>query len=261
MRQFTKGYIGKSFTMGFLGILGTLVACGGGGITGVAASSAPPDHVLFAMGLTALPYNAGDPDLKYSTKQGGKVWIGSGGGWSYGNFGIFEQTNNNWGGGSGAIDFFGGGGVLFKHAAALTADSYIYYKVTPRASAAVDVSGTDSLLISLGNDKIGSAANTHKEVTIVIEGGTPVAYSYSNSCKARITLRSADNNTNITTYTVPLSSFSTCDAGNLTSLKTAVNQVVVKILPGDGNATVDAATGSSTETLLKLGSVAFSKTL
>lgn len=257
MRNFTKGYIGKSLTMGFLGILGTLVACGGAGITGAGAST-PSDHVLFTMGLNALAYNNSDPDLKYSTQQGGKVWIGSSGGWSYANFGIFEQSSNNWAGGAGAIDFFGGGGVLFSHAAALTSGSQIYYRITPRASGAVDVSGTDNLLISLGNDKIG-LANTHNQVTVFLEGGTLSGTSYSNSCKTSIDLRTADTNKNITTYTVPLSSFSTCDSGTLTSLKTAVNQVVIKVLTGNGNATSDAASGGTTETLIKLGQIAFSK--
>jgi hypothetical protein len=260
MANLRMGYIGKSFTLGILGIVGTLVACGGGGVTStVASTAAPAEHVLFAMGLTALPYNSSDPDLKYSTKQGGKVYIGSGGGWSYGGFGIFEQSTNNWGAGSGAIDFYGGGGVLFKHTAALGADSYIYYKVTPRVTGSVDISGTDNLLISLGNDKIGSAANTHKEVTIFLEGGTLSGYNYSNSCKARLTLRDGDNNTNITTYTVSLASFTSCDSGSLPAVKSALSQVVVKVLPGNGNATNDSASGASTETLILLGSIAFSK--
>ena len=260
MANLRMGYIGKSFSLGILGIVGTLVACGGGGITNTVASvAAPSEHVLFAMGYSVLPYDNSDPDLKYSTKQGGKVYIGSNGGWSYADFGIFQQTNNNWGIGQGAVDFFGGGGVLFKHNAALTNnDSQIYYKVTPRSTGSVDISATDNLLISLGNDKIGSAANTHNEVTVFLEGGNPVAYSYSNSCKTRITLRSADNNTNITTYSVSLSDF-TCDAGTLTSLKTSLNQVVVKVLPGNNNASSDAASGPSTETLIKLGAIAFSK--
>lgn len=259
MANLRMGYIGKSFSLGILGIVGTLVACGGGGITNTVASVATPsEHVLFAMGYSVLPYDNADPDLKYSTKQGGKVHIGSGGGWSYGGFGIFQQTNNDWGNGQGAVDFFGGGGVLFKHAAALTSDSYIYYKVTPRSTGSVDVSATDNLLISLGNDKIGSAANTHKEVTVFLEGGTASGSTYSNSCKSRISLRDGDDNKNITTYAVSLSNF-TCTSGSLTSLKSGLNQVVVKVLTGDNNATNDAASGSSTETLIKIGAIAFSK--
>jgi hypothetical protein len=258
MANFRMGYIGKSFTMGVLGIVGTLVACGGGGITSTVASVATPaEHVLFAMGLNALPYNNADPDLKYSTKQGGKVYIGSGGEWTYGGFGIFAQTNNDFANGSGAVDFFGGGGVLFKHSQALSSSSYIYYKVTPRSAGSVDISATDNLLISLGNDKIGSSADTHKELTVFLEGGTLSGYSYSNSCKATLTLRS--DTSNIVTYSVPLSSFSSCDAGTLAAVKTNLNQVVVKVLPGGGNGASDAATGASTETLIKLGAISFSK--
>ncbi|WP_194944618.1 hypothetical protein [Limnohabitans sp. 2KL-3] len=259
MANLRMGYIGKSFSMGVLGIVGTLVACGGGGITSTVANVvAPSEHVLFAMGYSVLPFDANDPDLKYSTKQGGKVHIGSGGGWSYGGFGIFQQTDNRFDIGQGAIDFFGGGGVLFKHLAALTNDSYIYYKVTPRTTGSVDISATDNLLISLGNDKIGSAANTHKEVTVFLEGGTASGFNYSNSCKSRISLRDKDNNNNITTYAVSLASF-TCDSGSLTNLKSSLNQVVVKVLPGDNNLPSDAASGDSTETLITLGPIAFSK--
>lgn len=259
MANLRMGYIGKSFSLGILGIVGTLVACGGGGITSTVASVATPnEHVLFAMGYSVLPYNSSDPDLKYSTKQGGKVHIGSGGGWSYGGFGIFQQTNNDWANGQGAVDFFGGGGVLFKHDAPLTSDSYIYYKITPRSTGSVDISATDNLLISLGNDKIGSAANTHKEVTVFLEGGTASGSNYSNSCNSRVSLRDNDNNNKITTYTVSLENF-TCTSGTLASLKAGLNQVVVKVLMGNNNTTSDLASGSSTETLITLGAIAFSK--
>jgi hypothetical protein len=45
----------------------------------------------------------------------------------------------------------------------------------------------------------------------------------------------------------------------LPAVKSALSQVVVKVLPGNGNATNDNASGASTETLILLGSIAFSK--
>lgn len=257
MANFRTGYIGKSFTMGVLGIVGTLVACGGGGVTSTVASTATPsEHVLFAMGFSPTTYDAADPDLKWSTGQGGKVWAGSGGGWTYGNFGMWAQSTPDYANGVGAIDVHGGVGVNFLHNAALGAGGYIYYKITPRSSGSVDVSATDKLLISIGNDKFGAAANTHQEVSVFLEGGTLSGGAYSNICTATQALRS---HANISTYTIPLSSF-TCSSGSMTSLKSAVSQVVFKVLPGGGNTTSDAASGASTETLIKFSSIAFSKT-
>jgi hypothetical protein len=44
----------------------------------------------------------------------------------------------------------------------------------------------------------------------------------------------------------------------MASLKSGVAQVVIKVLPGGGNATADASTADN-YTLIQLGSVAFSK--
>jgi len=257
MANFRMGYIGKSFSMGVLGILGTLVACGGGGVTSsVASVSAPADSVVFAMGFTRRTVT--EPDLEYLTAQGGKVYIGtkSGGNWVWGEYGIYENAGSDctWGG-CGAIDQFGGVGINFKHTSALNNEDYIYYRVTARASGGtVDISGTDNMLISIGNDKNG--ANTHKELTLVLEGGTQTGYNWSNSCKNTIQL---GNYQSISTYKIPMTTGWTCDSGSMSSLKSSVSQVVVKVLPGGNNTTSDAASGNTTETFIKLGAIAFSK--
>ena len=256
MANLRMGYIGKSFTTGVLGIVGTLVACGGGGVTStVASTTTPSEHVLFAMGFSPIAYDAGNPDLKWSTGQGGKVWAGSGGTWSYGNFGIWNQSVPDYGAGAGAIDVHGAIGVNYTHSAALSSASYIYYKFTPRSTGTVDISATDKLIISMGNDKQGSNSNTHQLVTIFLEGGTLSGYDYSNSCKATQLLRSHNN---VSTYSIALSDF-TCDRGTMASVKPIISQVVLKVLPGGANATSDAST-TANETLLKVSAIAFSKT-
>ena len=247
MTLFSKNYIVKSFSMGFLGILGTLVACGGGGVTSSGAqSAAPAEQILFAMGYQPLSVQ-GDDTIKWKTAQGGKVSAGSGGSWSYGDWGVWTQTD---------IDTKGWVGVQYKHTAANTASSYIYYKVTGPKEGSIDVSATDSLIISMGNEKIGSEANTPTEVTVFVEGGAydTTNYTYANSCKAKQALRST---TLSSTYVIALSSL-TCDSGTLVALKTGVKAVVIKVLPGSGNATTDTST-TNNYTLIELGAIGFGK--
>jgi hypothetical protein len=251
MANLRMGYIGKSFTLGILGIVGTLVACGGGGVTSTIASTTatPSEHVLFTMGFQPTT-DAGVPELKWKTAQGGKVYVGTNtasnaNNWTYGGWGTWNQTD---------IDVKGWVGVQFHHPSALNSNDYMYYRITGRSSGSVDVSATDSLLITMGNEKIGSQANTPTEVTVVVEGGTYTSSNYANSCKATQTLRATTLATN---YLIPLSSF-TCTSGTMASLKSGVAQVVIKVLPGGGNATADASTADN-YTLIQLGSVAFSK--
>lgn len=257
MANFRMGYIGKSFTMGLLGIVGTLVACGGGGVTSsIASVSAPSDSVVFAMGFTRRTTQ--EPDLEYLTAQGGKVYIGTKaeGNWTFGGYGIFEnaRTACTWDG-CGGIDQFGGIGINFKHDQSLNSEDYIYYRVTARSGGVtVDISATDNMLLSIGNDKNGT--NTHKELTVVLEGGTQTGYNWSNSCKTTLQLGPYQS---ISTYKIPLATGWTCDRGSMSTLKSAVSQAVIKVLPGGNNATNDAARGAATETFIKLGAVAFSK--
>ncbi len=257
MANFRMGYIGKSFTMGLLGIVGTLVACGGGGVTSsIASVSAPPDSVVFAMGFTRRTVT--EPDLEYLTEQGGKIYIGtrSGGNWAWGGYGIYENAGADctWGG-CGGINQFGGVGINFKHDAALNSQDYIYYRVTARSSGGtVNISATDNMLLSIGNDKNGT--NTHKELTVVLEGGTQTGNAWSNSCKTTLQLGAYQS---ISTYKIPLATGWTCDSGSMSTLKSTLSQVVIKVLPGGNNTSNDAASGAATETFIKLGAIAFSK--
>ena len=255
MRRLTKGYIGKSFTMGFLGILGTLVACGGGGVTSSVAqsSSTPPEQILFSMGYQPTTVT-GDSTAKWKNAQGGIVYVGTGGtansnagNWTYGGWGTWAQSD---------INVKGWVGVQFNHPGALDANDYMYYKVTAPNQGSVDISSTDTLLISMGNEQIGAQANTPTEVTVFVEGGTlnTSNYTYANTCKTTQTLRAT---TLQSTYVIPLSTL-TCTAGTLAALKAGVKAVEIKILPGGGNATADAST-SVNYTLLQLGAVSFGK--
>jgi hypothetical protein len=251
MRNFTKGYIGKSFAMGFLGILGTLVACGGGGMTSsVAQQATPAEQILFAMAYQPVTV-AGDATAKWKTAQGGKVYVDANNGWTYGGWGTWTQ---------GDLDTKGWAAVQFNHTAALTSSAYIYYKITAPNEGSVDVSATDSLIISMGNEKIGAGdgANTPKQVTIFVEGGAldTSNWTYANTCKITQTLR---DTTLLSTYVIALSSPNwNCTSGTMAALKSGVKAVEVKVLPGGDNATKDTST-SNNYTLIELGAIAFGK--
>lgn len=243
------GYIGKSFATGTVGIIASIVAaCGGGGVTGVIASNTvPTENVLFAMAYQ--PTTSSDSTLKWKTAQGGNVYVGtggdSGGNWSYGDWGTWLQAD---------IDAKGWVGVQFKHLNALNSNDYMYYKVTGPQEGSVDISATDSLIISMTNEKYGSQANTPMEVNIFVKGGVYDAnsYSYANTCKITQTLR---NTTLASTYVIPLANMS-CPSGTLSDLKAGVKAVEIQVLPGGGNAGTDGST-TDNYTLIGLGSVAF----
>lgn len=80
MANFRMGYIGKSFTLGILGIVGTLVACGGGGVTSTIASVATPPspYILFASSFMGKAGATGEPYVV--SGEGGDVFSFAGGG-------------------------------------------------------------------------------------------------------------------------------------------------------------------------------------
>lgn len=241
------GYIGKSFTMGALGILGTLVACGGGGVTNTVAASVASPYVLMASSYT--PHASASGDLKWSTAEGGDVYMGSGGNFVYGNYGIFTQTD---------IDYHQSVGIQFNHTAALGSNDYIYTKVQTPENASLDVSQSGKLMIQMGNG-VDSAVqtNTPTVFTVEIDGGAynSSTYSYANSCTTNVTLNTTATANNLRVYTIPLTSFGSC-TGTLAALKSDLKAVVVKVLPTNDT---NASSTTNNYVLPKVGLVAFSK--
>jgi hypothetical protein len=242
------GYIGKSFAMGSVGILASVIAaCGGGGVTDVVASSATPSaFVAFAMGYEPHPSTQGD--LKWQTLQGGDVYMGSAG-YAYGNFGIWDAA---------AISYHQSVGIQFFHSAPLATTDYIYTKIQAPEDGSVDASATSTMLIQMGNDKIGGEANTATVFTVSIEGGDydTTTYSYANSCKTNVTLDQTPNPNMLHTYSLLLASL-TCDSGTVDAAKSDLRAVTVKVLASE-NAT-SAATTTANYVLPKVATVVFTK--
>lgn len=241
------GYIGKSFTMGALGILGTLVACGGGGVTNTVAGSVASPYVLMASSYT--PHASASGDLKWSTGEGGDVYMGSGGNFVYGDYGIFTQTD---------IDYHQSVGIQFKHTAALGSSDYIYTKIQAPSNASLDVSQSEKLMIQMGNGvDLAAQTNTPTVFTVEIDGGAynSTNYTYANSCTANVTLNTTATANNLRVYSIPFTSFGNC-TGTLAALKSELKAVVVKVLPANDT---HASSTSNNFVLPKVGLVAFSK--
>lgn len=244
------GYIGKSFTMGALGLLGTLVACGGGGITGTVAQSVPSGYVLLASSYT--PNAAAAGDLKWSTAEGGDVFMGSGGSFVYGDYGLFAQSD---------IDYYQSVGIQFKHVAALGADAYIYTKVQTPMNASMDVSQSANLMIQMGNGvDLGVQTNSATVFTVELNGGAynTGTYSYAHACSVNVPLNTTPTANGLRVYKLPLSTFTTCSAGTLAALKSDLKAVLVKVLPS-ANSTLSNTSTSANFVLPKVGMVAFNK--
>jgi len=257
------GYIGKSFTMGALGILGTLVACGGGGVTNTVAASVASPYVLFASGYKEL--STASNDLKAQTFQGGYVYAGSGGGFIYldsaqGGYSNGTWTNND----MMARQAFG---ISWKQNTATPTDaSFAYQAIKAPKNLTVDASQSTKLVIQMGNGTTNQwDSNAKKVFRIQLDGGTQNTsdWSYPQSCKYDKTLDPAaisdsglpgSNNYGLRTYEIDLSSF-TCTQGDLTTLKKDIKQVTVKLVGG-----IDAATDSTSGayTMMQTGLIAFS---
>lgn len=260
MRNFTKGYIGKSFTVGFLGILGTLVACGGGGVTStIAQSVAASPYVLYASQYSLIPNASAEPYAQ--TQEGGNVYgfSDSAGGFAY-----------QWGLGTNA-DYMTqrqAYGIQFGNAAAVTSANYFGLAVRAPANTTVNASNSDYLVIQMGNGSATDAfPHSHMTFTVAISGGGNQAndYSWPASCSYDKVLdansrpgpnqAASTNPYGLRTYRIPLSSF-TCTSGSLANLKADVREIAVKVVGGK-DATASTTTNNST--LLQIGFMAFSK--
>lgn len=259
MRQFTKGYIGKSFTMGLLGIVGTLVACGGGGVTSTVAQSTTSvsPYVHFASQYDLIAGATSEPRAR--TQELGNVYGFSGGGFSY-QWGLGEDAN--------FMKQRQAYGLQFGHSAAITSTSYFGLAVRAPSNGSVNVSNSDYLVIQMGNgSSLDAFPNTHMKFTVAISGGGAQAsdYSWPAVCEYDKTLDSTSrigtgqdasaNPFGLRTYRLALSGF-TCTSGTLAALKADVREIAVKIVGGK-DATASATANNSA--LLQIGYMAFSK--
>ena len=245
MANLRMGYIGKSFSMGVLGIIGTLVACGGGGITSTVASTTASPYILFGSSFLGKAGATGEPYLV--SGEGGDVYGFSGGGVAY-NWGLTDdamRTQRQ------------AAGNQFAHAAAITDASYFGFSFKAPVNGTVNASQSGKLVISMGNGAAATNANSHNTFVIDIQGGTqnPTTSAWTNQCSVDQVLDNSTNNAyGLKTYRIALSDF-TCSAGTLAALKADIKQISVKVVGGK-EPTKDATT-SNNSTLVQVSYIGF----
>lgn len=248
MANLRMGYIGKSFSLGILGIVGTLVACGGGGITSTVASVATPPspYILFASSFLGKAGASANPWVV--SGEGGDVYSFESAGFAY-NWGL--QTDE-------ARIERQAVGNQYAHSAPINSLDYFGFSFKAPANGAVNASESGTLVISMGNGAAGGNINSHNTFVIDIQGGTQSpapSYAWTNQCSVDQVLDNSTNNTyGLKTYRIPLSSF-TCSAGTLAALKADIKQVSVKVVGGK-EPTKDSST-TNNSTLMQVSYIGF----
>ena len=208
--------------------------------------------VLFATQYERLSSPVNDAWTR--TKEGGLVYVAAGwdggvqdqeGKWDYGWYetsGADVVTRQSY-------------GKQWAHDSALDDNDTIYIAVKGPNGGKVDVSGTDTLVIQMGNGAQGEMVNTHNVFTIALKGGVQSTddYSWSEICTVDQTV-SSTHQFGLSTYYLPLSSFS-CSSGSLEALRTEVTEVVVQVIGGK-NPEQDTTT-SFNHTMPSVGFIGF----
>ena len=251
MRQLKLGYIGKSFAMGGLGVIGTIIAaCGGGGETATAAAGTVSKYVLFASSYTFNTNVAATDPAKWTSLEGGTASMGAkdGGNFIYGDYGIFDNA---------AINYNQGVGIQFRHAAALNATDFLYLQVKSPANTALDVSLSSNLVIQMGNGvNVNDNANTARVFTVFVEGGdyNATAYTYAYSCQKDVTIPATNfqpngNPLGMSTYKIALADF-TCTGGSTSAAALTSLEFAKGALTKAAAAHADAAAGRRVQSVL-----------
>lgn len=255
------GYIGKSFALGSLGILGSIIAaCGGGGITDVGATASSSPFVLFASQYKEVPGAANE--LKAQTFEGGYVYANSGGAFKWGQYSDGTWSNAN----MMARQAFGI--KWWQDGQSLNNTDFAYQAIKAPRNGSLNVFQSNKLVIQMGNGSMNQYdANSKKVFRVVIQGGEQNTsdYSYAYSCYFDKTLDPAAISDSglagahpfgLRTYEIALADFTCPTANTLPALKVDVKEVVVKLIGGIDSAT-DGTTGAYT--YLQTGLIAFSQ--
>lgn len=269
------GYIGKSFSMGVLGILGTLVACGGGGITSTVAqqqASVSP-YLLYASGYAMKSVGANDSFA--SSHEGGDVTTFAGNNISW----AWDLGRSDVGGNPDWLKQQQAYGVLFSKAAADTAPTgYAGLSIKAPENGAVNVSESGTLVLQTGNgNDAGTDANAFMTYTVEmmagVQGGASEGYAYPKKCTYNLALTPGSrprgpngtdaialtNPFGLQTYRIALSSSNfTCTGGTLAEVKADLRNINVVAL-GANNANAVAAGAANKEVFMKIGQISFAK--
>ncbi len=277
MANFRMGYIGKSFSLGVLGIVGTLVACGGGGVTSTIAqqTTTVSPYVLYASGYAMK--NAPANDSFANSHEGGDVTL-------------FYGNNINWAWDLGRSDVGGNPdylkqqqayGVLFSKVSSSTApNGYAGLSIKPPQNGSLNVSQSGTLILQTGN---GTGANADSDAFMTytvelmagVQGGQAEGYAYPKKCTYNLSLTPGSrpngptgvnngaipltNPYGLQTYRIALNSSNfTCTGGTLAEVKADLRNLNVTVL-GSNNSNAVLAGGADKEVFVKIGQISFSQ--
>jgi len=230
----------------------TMPSVGYIGFTKSSTSSSPAaaSYVLFASQYEEISGASSEPYLK--SKEGGEVYHYSIGDFTYTDYSV---THNGPG-----IPTHQSYGSIYKHTEAVTSADYFGWWIKAPNNGYVNASQTNDLVIQVGNAQDGASdasPNSHMTFTIDLRNNG------SNLCSYDLDLvpnsrpsQSVGGFYGLRTYTIPLSSFSG-SACNMSSLKSAIYAVSVRVVGGKDSGASSSTTGN--ETFPVFGFIAFSK--
>ena len=148
-------------------------------------------------------------------------------------------------------------GKQWAHDSSLGSNDEIYINVKAPHNGSLDISGTDRLVIQMGNGASPSEINTHNLFTVTLRGGSQNQsdYSWSEDCSVDHQV-SSTHQFGLSTYYLPLSSFK-CIKGTIETLSTRLAEVLVKVIEGK-NPEQDNSTKLN-HTMPSVGFIGFTK--
>ena len=273
MSKMRMGYIGKSFSMGALGIVGTLVACGGGGVTStIASTTVASPYVVFASQFAMK--SPGANDTWAQSQEGGDVTTFAGNSLAW----LWDLGRSDVGGNPDWLKQQQAYGVLFGKGANVDASGgYAGLSIKAPENGSVNVSQSGTMVIQTGNGTpAGADAAAFMNYTIELaagtQGGADTGYAWPKKCTYQLALTPGSrpngpsdagalpltNPFGLQTYRIALNSTNfTCTGGTLADVKADLRNISV-LVTGANNSGAVGTTGVK-EVFMKIGHIAFVK--
>ena len=273
MANLRMGYIGKSFSLGILGIVGTLVACGGGGITSTIAQQVVANSPYLLYASEFVMKTDGENDTWAESQEGGDVTSFAGQGLSW----RWDLGRSDVGGNPDFLKQQQAYGVLFgKNANVAAANGYAGLSVKAPENGTVNVTESGNLVIQTGNgNPSGNDENAFMNYTIELaagnQGGAP-DYAWPVKCTHVLALTPGSRPNGpegtgaiakthpfgLQTYKIALNETNfTCTGGTLANVKADLRNISF-IVTGSNNATAVNSLDDK-EVFIKIGHISFVK--
>ena len=220
------------------------------------------EYLLFASQYETIDGTTTDPYVR--SDEGGNIFSFSGNGFVYDEYSLSSVAGEE------HMVQRQAYGIQFAHGSSIDNSAYFGLAVKAPNNGYLDISEAGTIIIQMGNGaSTENEPNSHMIFTVELNGGEQAAnYSWSYSCSYDQELLANSrplnyeggtsatwaNRYGIHTYRIALSEFN-CSSGDLSSLKSDLEEVVIKVV-GDKDSTASASS-SGNATLLQFGYIAF----